>query len=174
MIIRRMRVLEIEVTEKRTCDANGVRPPGKGHPHERVVDKGIDSTIFEESPCISCSLDIGFSIQRNLDVCVTIEVLHQTLDAYDVSRWHTSDHINTAGGTTRDKGIKNAHPIKHSAQHARRASTGCPSAFAVFRIESRIRRRISSSVTMRDPKAMEPKDLKARPSEWSVGLLGCR
>jgi hypothetical protein len=72
------------------------------------------------------------------------------------------------------KEMKDIHPTKHSAQHARSASTGWPSALALFRTEFRMRRRISSSVTIRDPKATEPKDLKARPRECSVGRLGCR
>jgi hypothetical protein len=86
IVIRRVRVSEIEVTEKRTRDANGIRAPGEGHSHERVIDQSINSAIFEQSPSVSCRPDVGFPIERDLDVCVTIEVLHQTFDAYNVSR----------------------------------------------------------------------------------------
>lgn len=37
-----------------------------------------------------------------------------------------------------------------------------------------VRRRISSNVTIRDPNAIDPIDLKARPREWRVGWFGCK
>lgn len=38
--------------------------------------------------------------------------------------------------------------------------------------ESRSNLSSSRRVTMRDPKAIEPKDLKARPRDFKVGFLG--
>ena len=62
------------------------------------------------------------------------------------------------------------HPMKHSAQRARHASTGCPSALALFLATFKSIRMSSRIVTISEPKAIEPSEsVDARTNAERVG-----
>lgn len=45
------------------------------HSNQRIINKQIDSSIFEQPPGIFGSAQIGFTVQCNFDICISVAVV---------------------------------------------------------------------------------------------------
>jgi hypothetical protein len=90
----------VKIGENWRCQCDLPSLPCLRQAHERIIDEGIDVTRFEESPGIPSCIEIGFPIQRDLNVGLTAETLHQTFDTNGLVRHEILAAAAAEGGPT--------------------------------------------------------------------------